>query len=211
MELADIRKDYRLRALDEADASPDPLAFFQRWLDEAAAAQVHEHTAMTLATAGPDGRPHARIVLLKGADAQGLSFFTNYESDKGRQLDAVPHAALLFFWPELERQVRVEGRVARLSPEESDAYFAIRPPGSQIGAWASPQSRKIESRHALEDLEHQCEARFAGSAPPRPPHWGGFSVKPSRWEFWQGRPSRLHDRLLYEQEENLWQRSRLAP
>lgn len=193
-------------------AEHDPLALVARWYDEARAAGVEQPEAMTLATATPDGRPSARMVLLKGIDRRGLMFFTNYESRKGRELDANPRAALVLYWRELERQVRVTGAVTRLSAAESDAYFATRPRGSQLGAWASPQSRSLPDRAALERRFAALEAEHAGRPVPRPPHWGGFRVEPDEIELWEGRPNRLHDRVAYcRTADGRWERTRLAP
>ncbi|WP_412023137.1 pyridoxamine 5'-phosphate oxidase [Burkholderia cepacia] len=211
--LADLRINYSRASLDEADAAPDPFAQFDRWFKEALAAKLPEPNTMTLATVGDDGRPSARIVLIKGVDERGFVFFTNYESRKGRDLAAHPQAALLFYWIELERQVRIEGRIEKTSAEESDRYFASRPLGSRIGAWASEQSAVIDSRATLEAREKAVSERY-GDAPPRPPHWGGYRLVPDAIEFWQGRPSRLHDRLLYTRDANAspgWTISRLSP
>ncbi len=218
MNLADIRLTYSQRALDEAATDPDALRQFQNWLDEAIQANVDEPTAMVLATVAPDGRPTARVVLLKHLEVLGeggLTFFTNYESAKGQALMHEPRAALTFFWPALERQVRVEGVVAPAPAEQSDAYFRSRPRTSQIGAWASPQSEPVVDRAFLEGREQDIARDFAQQDPlPRPPHWGGFTLRPTRIEFWQGRPSRLHDRLVYERDsvsESNWRKMRLAP
>ncbi|MBR8057831.1 pyridoxamine 5'-phosphate oxidase [Burkholderia dolosa] len=211
--LADLRINYSRASLDEADVAPDPFAQFDRWFNEALAARLPEPNTMTLATVGADGRPSARIVLIKGVDERGFVFFTNYESRKGRELAAHPYAALLFYWIELERQVRIEGRIEKTSAEESDRYFASRPLGSRIGAWASEQSAVIDSRATLEAREKAVAERF-GDDPPRPPHWGGYRVVPDAIEFWQGRPSRLHDRLLYTRDASApqgWTISRLSP
>ena len=210
--IADLRRDYRLASLDESSAHTDPIVQFQRWFDEALAAQLHEVNAMTLATVGADGRPAARIVLLKGVDAGGFVFYTNYASRKGRELAANPHVALVLHWAALERQVRIEGSAQIVSPAESDAYFESRPLASRIGAWASPQSEPIDSRTVLEAEEARIRERF-GDSPPRPPHWGGYRVRPEMVEFWQGRASRLHDRLCYRRAEagDAWTQQRLAP
>jgi len=207
------RKDYDRGSLDEATVDPDPIRQFAAWYDAAVAAGIPEPEAMTLATATPDGRPSARVVLLRSFDVHGFCFFTNYESRKGRELAANPQAAVTFHWAALERQVRIEGRVERTTAAESDAYFQSRPSGSRIGAWSSPQSEVIPDRAALEALvaryrdEHPDEAAI-----PRPPHWGGFRLVPERIEFWQGRPSRLHDRLRFERQPGGgWRLDRLAP
>ncbi|MDP9316994.1 MAG: pyridoxamine 5'-phosphate oxidase [Chloroflexota bacterium] len=211
MSIADLRRDYTLRGLSENEVDPDPLAQFRAWFDQAVAAKVLEPNAMTLATVGADGQPSARVVLLKGFDARGFAFYTNYESRKGRELLAHPRAALLFFWPDLERQVRVEGRVEKVADEESDAYFRSRPHGSRLGAWASPQSEVIPGREVLYQRLHELQQRFGDGEVTRPPHWGGFLVRPTMLEFWQGRASRLHDRLRYQLTDSGWQRERLAP
>ncbi len=210
--IADLRKSYTRAGLTEADAAADPSEQFQHWLEQAIAAELPEPNAMTLATATPDGRVSARMVLLKGADETGLVFYTNYTSRKGEQLAANPYAALVFWWAELERQVRFEGRVARLSASESDAYFQSRPLGSRLGAWASPQSQVIPDRATLEQRLAALEQQYAQGSVPRPSHWGGFRLAPETIEFWQGRPNRLHDRLCYcRQADGRWQRQRLAP
>jgi pyridoxamine 5'-phosphate oxidase len=215
-ELAALRQSYTQRTLLEADVQPEAVAQFRQWLDEAVAAQLPEPAALTLATVDPaTGQPSQRVVLLKGLpDEAGFLFFTNYDSQKGHELGAQPRAALNFFWPGLERQVRVEGLVEKAPEDVSTAYFQSRPRSSQVGAWASPQSEVIGSRQELEAREHEIEARFADQTPlPRPPHWGGYVLRPQRVEFWQGRPSRLHDRLVYEREASGpgWKISRLAP
>lgn len=209
--LADLRKSYERAELDETHAEADPLRQFARWMDEALKAELPEPNAMTVATVGADGRPSTRVVLIKGFDERGLVWYTNYQSRKGRELAAHPFAALQFHWVELERVVRVEGRVDKTSEAESDAYFATRPLDSRIGAWASPQSEVIESRAVLVANAAKASARFLLN-PPRPPHWGGFRLVPDTWEFWQGRKSRLHDRLRYRLEPGgTWRRERLAP
>ncbi len=211
MNLSDIRRDYKLHSLDEASAAADPFTQFTRWWDEAINSEIDEVNAMTLATATTQGLPSARIVLLKGFDANGFVFFTNYNSDKGKEITQNPHAALLFFWKELERQVRIEGTVEKLDTKSSDEYFASRPIGSRIGAWASPQSEKIDGREVLEKNVAELSSKYATGDIPRPAHWGGYLVKPTSFEFWQGRPSRLHDRLLYVQVDGHWKIERLAP
>jgi pyridoxamine 5'-phosphate oxidase len=226
MNIADLRTVYRRATLNESDVAADPFVQFRDWLDEAIAAQALEATAMTLATVDAGGKPSARVVLLKGLDVEavvpgasgrGFVWFTNYDSRKGRDLAVHADAALCFFWPELERQVRVEGRVEKASAEESDGYFASRPLGSRVGAWASPQSEVVPSREALEDREREVRARFRLSPDatdgtfPRPPNWGGYRLVPTLIEFWQGRPSRLHDRIVYRASHERWERTRLAP
>jgi len=212
LHIADIRKDYRLAALDEETVGLDPLAFFRKWFTEAEAAQISEINAMTLATADAQSMPHARIVLLKGLDTQGFVFFTNYDSAKGHEIDANPHVALVFFWKELERQVRIEGFIEKINEAESNSYFQSRPIGSRIGAWASPQSKKIDDRHILDLNYARYEEEFSDIEIPRPPHWGGYRVIPNHIEFWQGRASRMHDRILFAKNGmRNWERSRLAP
>lgn len=209
--LSDLRTDYQRAALDERDVDADPHAQFARWFADAVAAKVPEPNAMTLATADAAGRPSARIVLLKGADAAGFAFYTNQDSRKGRDLAARAQAALLFFWPELERQVRIEGRVEEVPDAIADAYWNSRPRLSRVGAWASPQSSELPDRAALEARFEQAEARFPGDAIARPPRWGGYRVVADRFEFWQGRRSRLHDRIVYSRAGDAWRIGRLAP
>lgn len=208
--LSEFRKSYELGELDEAQAGDGPLDLFNRWMDEAIAHDVSEPTAMTLATVGDNGRPSTRVVLLKGCDERGLVWFTNYDSRKGRELAHQPFAALQFHWVEMERVVRIEGRVEKTSAEESDDYFHSRPLDSRLGAWASPQSQVISSRAVLVANAAKAAARH-GLNPDRPPHWGGYRLVPDRFEFWQGRRSRLHDRLVFRAEAGGWQRERLAP
>ena len=213
MNLADLRKTYTQRTLSEADVQPDAVAQFRLWMEEALAAQLDEPTAFTLSTVAASGQPSSRVVLLKGLpDDTGFLFYTNYNSRKGQELAAQPLAALNFFWPGLERQVRVEGRIEKAPESLSTEYFQSRPRSSQIGAWASPQSQIIGSREALEAREADVANEFGAQDPlPRPPHWGGYMLRPHRLEFWQGRPSRLHDRIVYELDGSIWRRSRLAP
>ncbi|MDC8786930.1 pyridoxamine 5'-phosphate oxidase [Roseateles koreensis] len=208
--LSDIRKSYEQGELDEHLSAAEPLAQFQLWLDEALASKIPEPNAMTVATVGPNGHPSTRIVLIKSYDARGIVWFTNYDSRKGRELAENPNAALQFHWVELERVVRIEGRVERVDAAESDAYFHSRPLDSRLGAWASPQSQVIESRAVLVSNAAKV-ALTQGLNPERPPHWGGYRLVPQRWEFWQGRKSRLHDRICYREADGRWIKERLAP
>lgn len=209
--IADIRKDYALRAFDEAHVNPNPMLQFSEWFNEALNADVLEPNAMTLATVGFDGKPCARIVLLKGIEDNGFIFYTNYDSNKGKQLRTNPVAALVFFWPELQRQVRIEGSVEKISEQDADAYFASRPFESQIGAHASMQSRPLKNREELEMEFERLKALFTTEPLIRPKHWGGFKVVANKIEFWQGRPSRLHDRFEFVLGENGWSFRRLSP
>jgi pyridoxamine 5'-phosphate oxidase len=209
--IADIRRDYSLHSLNESDVASSPIQQFTKWFDEALASEILEVNAMTLATSSKDGKPSARIVLLKGFDERGFVFFTNYESKKGKALNENPHTALVFFWKEIERQVRVEGVIEKISAAESDEYFFSRPEGSRISAWASPQSKIIESRNILEENVQRFLNEFKNSIP-RPPHWGGYRVMPELIEFWQGRSNRLHDRIQYTKTgSGSWKVDRLAP
>ncbi len=210
MSVADIRQNYEKGELLESATKPSPFDQFELWLNQAIELPVAEPTAMTLATANDEGKPTARIVLLKGFDAKGFVFYTNYESRKGQELAKQPQATLLFFWQPLERQIRIEGLVEKVSDQESDEYYHSRPLGSRLGAWASAQSQRV----SMEDLKARVEEVSAkyGDNPPRPPHWGGYRVRPSYFEFWQGRPSRLHDRLSYQQDaDGQWVIERLSP
>lgn len=209
--IADIRKEYTLKTLNEANVSSSPFEQFTIWIDEAIKSKTAEPTAVVLATATFDGKPSARVVLLKGATEKGFVFFTNYESKKAKQILQNPYGALVFFWPELERQVRVEGKIKKISEKESDKYFVSRPLRSRLGAWASPQSQVIPSRKYLEDLMRDFEEEFADKEITRPDNWGGYILEPNLFEFWQGRQSRLHDRLQYTEENGKWKLERLAP
>ncbi|MDP1569208.1 MAG: pyridoxamine 5'-phosphate oxidase [Vicinamibacterales bacterium] len=211
MSIADLRREYSSRALDEGDVDRDPVRQFRRWFDEALAAELVDANAMTLATASATGRPSARIVLLKEVDEAGFVFFTNYESAKAADLAANPHACLLFFWVELERQVRITGTVERVSREASEEYFRSRPLESRIGAWASPQSTVLEGREILEARVRALTTQYADGDVPLPAFWGGYRVRPEELEFWQGRPSRLHDRLRYRRVDSDWRLERLSP
>ncbi len=211
MDIGNIRQDYQLKTLSESDIAKEPFGQFEIWWDEAVKSQIDEVNAMTLATATPDGIPSARIVLLKEFSDSGFEFFTNYESNKGKELLANPNAALVFFWKELQRQVRIEGKVGKVEPEESDRYYNSRPYGSRIGAWSSPQSTPISSRTILEENVAKFTAQYEEEVP-RPPFWGGYRLVPFLFEFWQGRSSRLHDRFQYRlTKENSWEIERLAP
>jgi pyridoxamine 5'-phosphate oxidase len=212
--IADIRRDYMLKSFDESHAATNPFDQFKEWWDEATSAEIDEVNAMTLATVDVNGKPSARIVLLKGYTHDGFVFFTNYESAKGQELAANPNAAILFFWKELERQIRIEGTVEKISEADSDAYFHSRPAGSRIGAWVSPQSKVIPGRNFLEENYQRIMLQYPDeNQVPRPPHWGGYIVKPESFEFWQGRSSRLHDRLRFTKnnQSSQWLRERLAP
>ena len=210
--IADIRRDYMLKSFLEADAKADAIEQFSNWWQDAVNSEIDEVNALTLCTASADGKPSGRIVLLKGYDAEGFVFFTNYDSNKGKELESNPQACMVFFWKELERQIRIEGTVEKISAEESDDYFFSRPPGSQVGAWASPQSRVIENRQVIEKNVEKYEKEFAAKSISRPAHWGGYRLVPTIIEFWQGRQSRLHDRLQYTLlQDGQWKIVRLAP
>jgi pyridoxamine 5'-phosphate oxidase len=211
VDASNMRKEYISTGLDKADVDHDPVVQFHVWFENAIDADLHEPNAMILATATGEGKPSARTVLLKGYDERGFVFYTNYEGRKAGELETNPECALLFYWGELERQVRVEGTVSRISEQESDAYFASRPRGSRLGAWASQQSRPVEHRSVLEERIRALEAEYEGREIPRPPFWGGYRVEPESIEFWQGRESRLHDRLVYRREDGAWRMERLQP
>ena len=209
--LSGMRQEYEAGSLDETRMASDPLVVFNEWMEQAIAAGLLEPNAMTVATATADGKPSARVLLLKEVNEEGFVFFTNYQSRKGEELMANPYAALVFDWHTLQRQVRVEGEVEKLSPEASDDYFNSRPEGARVGAWVSPQSKVVQGREELNQLQEEQEKRFREEPVYRPPHWGGFLVRPTAVEFWQGRPSRLHDRVVYHKTEGGWTKQRLAP
>ncbi len=210
MSVSQIRTDYAKSDLTEEQAGNDPLALFRSWLAFAEQSQIPEFNAMTVATVSATGAPSARVVLLRGFDERGLVFFTNYQSRKGQELAVNPHAAIVFFWPELERQIRIEGKISFVSESESDQYYHSRPIKSRLGAWVSQQSTPIAGREVLEEGLREIEEKY-GDNPPRPPHWGGYRLMPTHWEFWQGRRSRLHDRIVFDWLDSTWVRSRLAP
>ncbi len=210
-ELSRMRQEYRTGSLNEADLATNPFDLFRVWLKMAITAGLSEPNAMTVASATPDGKPSARVVLLKEFTHKGFVFYTNYMSRKGRELLANPFTAAVFDWHDIERQVRIEGLVEKVEEEESDAYFNVRPDDAKIGAWASPQSSIVKGREELEALEKRYTTQFAGSEVPRPPHWGGFVIRPTMMEFWQGRPNRMHDRIAYYKADNGWDMKRLAP
>ena len=211
MSISSIRKDYQLQSLDHTDVAETPVLQFDKWWNEAVSSSIEEVNAMTLATVNTEGKPAARIVLLKGFDENGFIFFTNYLSEKGKAISAHPYASLVFFWKELERQVRIEGSCIQVTESESDEYFLSRPIGSRLGAWASPQSTVISSRTVLDQNLDRVTAQYADGIVPRPEHWGGYRVIPEMVEFWQGRPSRLHDRIRYRKDKSQWLIERLAP
>jgi pyridoxamine 5'-phosphate oxidase len=209
--LAELRKNYTLGGLSEAESGSDPFALFRIWFEQALKAGLNEPNAFTLATCSPEGKPSARTVLLKNLDDRGFTFFTNYDSRKGREIAGNPSVAMVFLWDELERQVRIEGRAERVTPEESDAYYRVRPLGSRLGAWASPQSAVIPNREFLEIQHAELLKKFPDGEPPRPSNWGGYRIVPEVIEFWQGRPSRLHDRIVFRRSAEGWLVLRLAP
>ena len=211
MNIRDIRQEYMLGGLGDDHLTENPKTLFDRWFKEAVNSRVDEPSAMALSTLGSDGYPQSRIVLLKGYDEEGFTFFTNYESQKGKALAGSPRAALLFFWPELQRQIRITGDVTKTSQEESDDYFHSRPRGSRLGAWTSEQSQMIQGRNFLEERFTAFDLKYPGDDIPKPPHWGGYRLSPISFEFWQGRESRLHDRIFFRKENNAWKAARLAP
>jgi pyridoxamine 5'-phosphate oxidase len=211
VDASSLRQEYTSAGLDKADVDPDPIVQFDEWFENAVEADLYEPNAMILATATNDGKPSARTVLLKGYDERGFVFYTNYEGRKAKEIEVNPACALLFYWGELERQVRIEGRATRLSGQESDAYFASRPPGSRLGAWASEQSHPVEDRSILEERVRALQAEYEGREIPRPPFWGGYRIKPDTIEFWQGRENRLHDRIVYYRSGRGWKIVRLQP
>ncbi|MCS7005195.1 MAG: pyridoxamine 5'-phosphate oxidase [Cytophagales bacterium] len=211
LSIADLRKEYSLQTLDIQDVDPNPFKQFEKWLYQAINSQLLEPTAMVLSTATPDGKPSARVLLLKGIENDSFIFYTNYQSRKGKEIASNPHGAITFYWAELERQVRIEGKISFISEAQSEAYFGSRPRASQIAALASPQSQKIESREDLEKRFEQLREQYQNQEVPKPKEWGGYALSPTYFEFWQGRPSRLHDRIAYELIENTWNVYRLAP
>lgn len=210
-DISSIRKEYALKQLDESEVDKNPFVQFGIWFDDALIAEVNEPNAMILSTVSSEGRPSSRVLLLKGLDENGFTFFTNYKSRKALHIENNPFASLLFFWPELERQIRIEGEIIKVSSEESDEYFSSRPEGSKIGAWVSPQSSVIKSRGFLESIKMVIEGQFANKSISRPPNWGGYRLEPNLIEFWQGRPNRLHDRVQYSLHQSKWKIERLAP
>jgi len=210
-DISSIRKEYSLKKLDESEVNYNPFIQFGLWFDEILNSTIPEPNAMILSTATLDGKPSSRVVLLKQFNKNGFSFFTNYNSRKGSQIEQNPYGALVFFWPELERQVRIEGKISKVTEEESDEYFITRPAGSKLGAWASPQSQVVPNRKFVESLKVDLQNQFEGKSIPRPANWGGYRLSPTLLEFWQGRPNRLHDRIQYTLKDNLWVIERLAP
>ncbi len=209
-ELQAAREDYRQAELDENATAENPFDQFSKWFEEYRESKAKDHNAMIVSTVSADGQPSSRTVLLKGFSENGFVFYTNYQSQKGKEIEQNPKVSLLFYWPELERQIRVDGKAGKIPPDKSTAYFEKRPRGSQIGAWASPQSQKVENREKLEEWKNEFDKKF-GESVPRPPQWGGYAVIPEKMEFWQGRSDRLHDRILYEKVGGKWKKGRLAP